>query len=296
MIAIGLALLSALGFGSAAVFARLGMLGIRPVPSTLISAVASFIPTAILAVIFAFSDIRALPAVALLFMLGHGALTYLGGRVQNHLSINLIGASRSSPFVGSAALFAAILALVFLGESWHPMVAMGTVGVVGGLILSSGGELLRTGWRLDRKSFLGYLTGLGAAASYGGSNLVAKSLSQEFGSPLVVAAFGMLFGILVLSPVAGRGAIAGLQTARKGIAYVALSGLASALGVITLYFALQKSDVVIVVPISSINPLVTLLLAYVFLDRLENVTRWLLVGTIIAVAGVALVIFGSTLN
>lgn len=151
MTAIGLALLSALGFGSAAVFARVGMLGIRPVPSTLISAVASFIPTAILAVIFAFSDIRALPAIA------------------------------------------------------------------------------------------------------------------------------------------------GLQTARKGIVYVALSGLASALGVITLYFALQKSDVVIVAPISSISPLVTLLLAYLFLDRLENVTRWLLLGTILAVVGVALVILGSTL-
>lgn len=295
MIAIGLALLSALGFGSAAVFARVGMLGIKPLPSTLISAVASFIPSAILAVIFAFSDIRALPAIAFLFFLGHGALTFLGGRAQNHVSINLIGASRSSPFVGSGALFAAILAIIFLGESLHPVVALGTVGVVGGLILSGGRDLFRQGWRLDRRSFLGYLTGLGAAASYGGSNLVAKSLSQEFGSPLVVAAFGMFFGIVVLSPVAGRGAIVGLQTARKGIMYVALSGLSSALGVITLYFALLKSDVVIVAPISSISPLVTLLLAYLFLDRLESVTRWLLVGTVLAVAGVALVIFGSTL-
>ncbi|MDA0735255.1 MAG: DMT family transporter [Chloroflexi bacterium] len=295
MIAIVLALLSALGFGSAAVFARVGMLGIRPLPSTLISAIASFIPSSILAVIFAFSDIRALPAIALLFFLGHGALTFLGGRAQNHLSINLIGASRSSPFIGSAALFAAILAIIFLGESLHPVVALGTVGVVGGLILSSGRDLFGQGWRLDRKSFFGYVTGLGAAASYGGSNLVAKSLSQEFGSPLVVAAFGMFFGILVLSPVAGRGAIAGLQTARKGIMYVALSGLSSAMGVITLYFALQRSDVVIVAPISSISPLVTLLLAYLFLDKLENVTRWLLVGTVLAVAGVGLVIFGSTL-
>ena len=295
MIAIGLALLSALGFGSAAVFARVGMLGIKPVPSTLISAIASFIPSVILAVIFAFSDIRALPAIAFLFFLGHGTLTFLGGRVQNHVSINLIGASRSSPFVGSAALFAAIFAIIFLGGSLHPVVALGTIGVVGGLILSSGRDLIRQGWSLDRKSFLGYLTGLGAAASYGGSNLVAKSLSQEYGSPLVIAAFGMFFGILVLSPVAARGAIAGLQTARKGIMYVALSGLASALGVITLYFALQKSDVVIVAPISSISPLVTLFLAYLFLERLEIITRWLLAGTILAVAGVALVIFGSTL-
>jgi uncharacterized membrane protein len=109
MLAMGLAVVSAFGFGSAAIFARLGLQDIRPIPSTLISALASFFPAAILALIFARSDIKSLPAIAFLFFLGHGALTYLGGRIQNHISINLIGASRSSPFIGSSALFAAIL-------------------------------------------------------------------------------------------------------------------------------------------------------------------------------------------
>ena len=107
MTAIGLALLSALGFGSAAVFARVGMQGIRPMPSTLISSVASLVPSAALAVVFARSDIIALPPIAYLFFLGHGVLTFLGGRAQNLLSIDLIGASRSSPFVGSSAMFSA---------------------------------------------------------------------------------------------------------------------------------------------------------------------------------------------
>jgi len=135
-------------------------------------------------------------------------------------------------------------------------VALGTVAVVGGLVLSSGDDLLVKDWYLDRRSLLGYLTGLGAAASYGGSNLVAKSLSQEFGSPLVVAAFGTFFGMIVLWPLAGRGALAGLKTAKLGLSFVALSGVASSLGVITLYFALLRSDVVIVAPIASISPLV----------------------------------------
>ena len=110
MLSIMLALLSALGFGAAAIFARVGMQDIKPIPSTLISALASFIPTALLALIFALSDIRALPAVAFLFFLGHGALTFLGGRAQTHLSINLIGAARSGPFLGSSAIFAALFA------------------------------------------------------------------------------------------------------------------------------------------------------------------------------------------
>ncbi len=50
---------------------------------------------------------------------------------------------------------------------------------------------------------------------------------------------------------------------------------------------------VIVAPIVSISPLMTLLLAHPFLDKLERVTRWILMGTLMAVSGVALVIVGS---
>ncbi len=295
MIAIGLALVSAFGFGSAAIFARIGMQGIRPLPSTFISGIASLTPTAALALLFAFPDLKALPPLAFLFFLGHGALTTLGGRVQNYLAINLVGAARSGPFVGSAALFAAIFAIIFLGETLHPVVALGTVGVVGGLIISGGDNLMSQSWRLDRRSLLGYLTALGAAASYGGSNLVAKALSQEYGSPLVVAAFAMFFGSLVLSPFTLRESVGAVKNVRAGLGFVALSGLSSAMAVISLYFALERADVVIVAPISSINPLVTLLIARLFLERLEQVTRWVLVGTVLVVAGVALVIAGSGL-
>lgn len=295
MLAIVLALLAAFGFGSAAVFARIGMQGIRPLPSTLISAIASFVPSVLLALAFAFSDIRSLPFIALPLFLGHGALTFLGGRAQNLLSINFIGAARSSPFTGSGALFAAIFAIIFLGERMHPLVGLGTVAVVVGLVLTGGDDLFTRNWSLDRRSLLGYLAGLGAAASYGGSNLVAKVLSQEFGSPLAVAAFGTFFGIVVLWPLAGREVLTGLKTATSGLGFVTLSGLASSLGVITLYFALTQADVVIIAPIASISPLVTLLMAYLFLYKLERVTLWVLLGTVLAVSGVALVVVGSTL-
>ena len=72
-------------------------------------------------------------------------------------------------------------------------------------------------------------------------------------------------------------------------------GLASSLSVITLYFALLQSHVVIVAPIASSSPLVTLLMAHLFLDKLEQVTCWILLRTTLAVSGVALVIAGSTL-
>ena len=74
-----------------------------------------------------------------------------------------------------------------------------------------------------------------------------------------------------------------------------MAGLASAFAIISFGYALQRSDVVIVSPIVSINPLITLLLAQVFLPGLERVTKQVVAGTFLTVAGVGLVIIGSTM-
>ena len=76
-----------MGVGSAAIFARIGMSKFNPLPATFISSVASLVPLMILALIFAIDDFKSLPALAYLFFLGHGALTFVGGRMQNLLSI-----------------------------------------------------------------------------------------------------------------------------------------------------------------------------------------------------------------
>ena len=79
------------------------------------------------------------------------------------------------------------------------------------------------------------------------------------------------------------------------VAFAALSGLAAAAAVICLYYALQRAEVVVVSPIVSTNPLMTLLLAQVFIARLENITKRVLLGTTLAVMGVLLVIIGGNL-
>jgi drug/metabolite transporter (DMT)-like permease len=67
------------------------------------------------------------------------------------------------------------------------------------------------------------------------------------------------------------------------------------MGVISLFTALSMSNVVIVTPIASISPIVTLVLAHIFLNKLEQVTKWIVLGTSLAVLGIIMVIIGSTL-
>ena len=303
MAAVAFSILAAFGFASSAILSRQGMQAVFPLPGVMVSLFFSLLFAATMALLFAFSDIGSIPQAALLWILGLGVVNYLGGRSQNFLSVNLIGASRASLFVASQAPFAALFAVAFTGESMHLLVGLGTAGVVGGLIFASGASIL-DGWRTDKIFVLGYLMALGAGASYGATNVMAKQTLEVFDSPLVITTLSMMVGMVVLAPLVGastahsgvhRDKGQGISKNLWALRWVALAGIASGIAVISLYFAVQRADVVVISPIVSSSPLITLLLAHIFLARLERVTRRLVFGAALTVGGVLLVVLGSQL-
>ena len=297
MIPILLAVVAVFGFGSAAIFARLGMQWASPLPITLVSLVFSFLLSAALALGFAFADLKAMPPVVLAWCLVLGALNFLGGRNLNYLAVGRIGAARTSAIVSTSTVFAAVLAITLTGERPHALVAAGTVVVIAGLATAMGQSIFE-GTTVGRAAIIGYLLAFASAACYGGTNVVVKQLTQEYTSPLVVSTISLFFGMLLVLPVAAKPLLAQLRQASGNLGFVgfaALSGIAAAMAVNTLYFALQRSEVVVISPIVSANPLVTLLLVSLFLSRLENVNRWLFLGVGVTVSGVALVVVGSQL-
>ena len=91
MAAIGLSILAAFGFASSAVLARQGMQAIYPLPGVMVSLLVSFTVSSVMVLLFAFSDIGRIPQEAMLWIIGLGVVSYLGGRCQNFLAANLIG-------------------------------------------------------------------------------------------------------------------------------------------------------------------------------------------------------------
>ena len=301
LLSIGLAGIAVLGFGSSAVLARLGMQAIRPMPSSLISLVASTLLAGTLALVFEFDAVITLPAIAVVWLLGNGILSYMGGRSQQYIAISLIGAARVTPIVGSAALFSALFSITLtrmgvpgFNEHLTVLLGIGTVVVVAGLVLTSG-NFLRQSWGRDWKSVLGYLLALLAAACYGASTLSGRVLSELFGSPLIMAAGSMFFATLLLSPVFGREAVQKAGSAAWAPLWVFLAGFAAACAVISLYFAVTRegSNILVLAPIVSCNPLVTMVLVRLFLRQTETITTGLVVGTLMAVCGVAMVVVGG---
>ena len=135
MFGVVLGLVAALGFGAAAIFARLGLQYMRPTSGTLVSMVVGTVITTLLAFVFHWNEIFTLTGVAFLWFLIAGTVNFPMGWLLNFSSVRWAGVSRASPVVGSSPLFATILAVTIGGETVTFFVLLGTISITGGLVL-----------------------------------------------------------------------------------------------------------------------------------------------------------------
>ena len=135
MLGVLLGLSAALGFGVAAVFARVGLQDIKATTGTLVSLVVGTIITMALAFVFHTDAILKLAGVAFLWFLLSVFINFPLGRLLNVMGVSMAGVSKSAPIVGSSPLFATILAISIGGESINTMIAIGTLSIIGGLAM-----------------------------------------------------------------------------------------------------------------------------------------------------------------
>ena len=295
MLAIALSLLSAASLGAGAVSGRMGMQGAHPIAVIVIALVVGFVGVALVDLALNPSAVSRLSQDALPWLVAFGLVQFGVGRSSAYMSMSAIGASRVSLFISTQVPFAALFAIAFTGESLTPLVAVGTLAVMGGLLLASGDSITQ-GWRTDRRYLLGCLSGLTAGAATGGSTVLAKQAVALFDSPLTVAALGMLAAMAVVLPTAAVIAFRSPAVRvidRKSVGFVGLSGLCTTVSIVAQLFAVQRADVLIVAPILATFPLWTLLLAHLVIARLEQITPRLAVGALVTVAGVIGVAVGG---
>ena len=238
-----------------------------------------------------------MPRAALPWIVAFGVVQFGVGRTTAYIGLSTIGASRVALFISTQVPFAAFFAIAFTGESLHPLAAVGTLAVMAGLLLASGDSFTQ-GWQADRRYLLGCVSGLMAGAATGGASVLGKQAVGVYEAPLTITALGMLAAMFIVLPVVGT--IAARSPAVRGydsrsMGFVVLSGLSTTVSIVTQLFALERADVVIVAPILATFPLWTLLLSHIFIARLERITLRLVIGALLAVAGVITVALGGRL-
>ena len=294
MLTVFLSLLPALGFGSQGIFVRLGLRDVKTTTGIALSMVSSFLVVAIAAVIFERDALTDVAPVAFAWLFLAGMANFPVARLLNYTSVTMIGATRSATIISAQPIFAAALAMLFLGERPNWSIGVGTVIIVlaVGLITSEAqGNPLRPTQR-DRRFLLGCLVALGAAIVYALTGVVYKELVDEYTRPLVAVTFALLFGGLGTTALAVKDLGSLPKTPRRSAMFLLLAGLSGAFGVTTLLYALSRARVVVVTPLASTSPILTLVLAHVFLQRLERVSWQVVAGTLLVVAGVSMVIVG----
>ncbi len=135
----------------------------------------------------------------------------------------------------------------------------------------------------------GYLLAFGAAASYGTAAPLLKIGLRQYGSVLTGITIALAVGLLAVAPLAfaaWRGQGAGWRPDRRATLFVLASGCTALLGFGSNTYALSQLPVVVVAPISSSYPLVTVLLVRLFLRQSEAITRRTVLGATLIVAGV----------
>lgn len=99
-------------------------------------------------------------------------------------------------------------------------------------------------------------------------------------------ALPVLFALYARGGAGGAGAAGGGGAAWN--VFGLLSGAALALGLLCYYFALEHGNVTLIVPLTSVYPVVSVLLGLAVLGERPSLTQWL--GVALVVAGVALLL------
>lgn len=145
---------------------------------------------------------------------------------------------------------------------------------------------------MKRDMVIGYAFALAGALAYGVAQTLTRKGVSEMTTPLIGATISMFAGTIALLFLNIRDLRIAAASQRRAVFLVILSGIFSSFGVTLLYFALSLAPVTVASPIVSVNPLLTMLYASIFLKQSEKVTTRIVLGGVLVVFGVILVTLG----
>ena len=145
-----------------------------------------------------------------------------------------------------------------------------------------------------RQLVLGYGASLLAAIAYGSVAVVGRKIVVDFAPPLVATSFSMIFGTIILLALFHRQFASDIaaKPPKRAWLFVAIAGGSATWGVTFWFLALNEAPVVLVAPLAATYPLIAVVVARIFLKRLEKVTWQTFAGAFLVVGGAILITLG----
>jgi drug/metabolite transporter (DMT)-like permease len=284
--AILFAFASAAFLGAGVVTSQLGLRTMEPLAGAAISVPAFTLLFLLLSPILLAGEPvvwRGLPIFAAIGLVFPASLTLLA-----FASNRALGPVITSTLSNLAPLFSVALAVVVLHEPLRGMQLAGLmIAVIGAVIISVTRPRDLGHWR----SFA-LLLPLAAALVRGVIPPIVKLGLEVWPSPLWACFIGYVMSSLVLLAVQRarqRTFLADAPT--TGQLWFVVTGIVNGLATLAMFAAVRHGPITLVAPVVSVYPLVTILLSTVMLKHVA-ITPRIIGGTVLAVAGVALVLAG----
>ena len=210
------------------------------------------------------------------------------------LSVHYLGPTPTATLAATSPLFAAVFGVFFLSEHLTMPIVLGTVAIMGGSIVLAqqgrgrGDATLPASWPLWALSLP-----LAAAFIRAAADSFTKYGMFELPSPYFAGLVSFSVSVIVALifytarhrrlPLMGRG---------HGNGWFVLAGVINGVAVYCMNYALKLGDIIVVIPLVSASPLLTLLLS-VFVVRREMITRHSLLAVLLVVPGVIVISLGK---
>ena len=282
--AVYLALLAAFCFAVSHILIRRGLVNSNALTASVISLGISAIVAWTLAL--SFVPISHLATPALWYFIVAGVFAPGLGRTLNFIGIARIGVARAVPIVNSSPMFASVFAVLLLGEAWPLQNVTGTSLVILGVVILSAAKPVEGQWRK-----MDVVYPVFGAMSFGVSSTLRKAGLLVDNIPLLGAAItattGLVFSLALLQAKGGRKIFV---LPRQVIGWQLAAGLFNSAAMLLVFYALGVGQVVVVEPLVASNPVLSTILAAVFLRDLESVSARVIAGALCTVTGTLLII------
>jgi drug/metabolite transporter, DME family len=202
------------------------------------------------------------------------------------LAIRKIGVSVTIPILAAAPFVSTTLSVLFLNEPLTLFVILGTLLIIAGVTLLS----YRKGHFGDNIKFI--LLAIIASASIGLAVFITKLALNVSNTPIGGLSVSFVAGLMLLLAV--------MVALRKwnevplnwdSSRFFILGGVLVAGAFSFTFLAVANGLVSVVLPLIGTQPLFTLVLSFLLLRQHENITRNVILGTVVIVAGAALLVF-----
>lgn len=206
-------------------------------------------------------------------------------RVLFYMGIVRLGVSRAGPLRGTAPLFTLVIAFFVLRERPGLLVYAGACLTVLGTWLVSYRRAGEAKWRT-----IDLLFPLGAALLASVSQNIRKIGLLSTDEPLVATTISSATSfVCFVTSLSVSGKIGSLKLSGDCLPYYGGAAIFALVGQLFTFVALHRGEVSVVSPIINTTPLFVIALTAVFLRGEEKITKLVVIGVVLLVAGIAVI-------